>query len=129
MTIAPQAGIAGDVVGYGAVLNGVAPAKGERMSIDDITRELVKEMEQNETLQPVGEARPITVAGTEGRSVTLQSVSPFAAANGQHQKERDWLVTVPQHDGSVIFMVFVAPASDFDRFQPTYDAMLKSMRF
>jgi len=25
--------------------------------------------------------------------------------------------------------VFVAPESDFDRFQPTYDAMLKSMRF
>lgn len=78
---------------------------------------------------PVGNTQPITVAGIEGRSVTLQSISPFSAASGQSQKERDWLVTVPQRDGSVIFMVFVAPQSEFDRFQPTYEAMLNSMRF
>ena len=129
VTIAPQAGITANGIGYGVVLNGVAPPKGERMSIDDITRELVKDMEQNETLQPVGDLQPITVAGTQGRSVMLQSISPFPAANGQSQKERDWLVTVPQRDGSVIFMVFVAPQSDFDRFQPTYEVMLKSLRF
>src|SRR6516165_4626496 len=129
VTIAPQAGITANGIGYGVVLNGVAPPKGERMSIDDITRELVKDMEQNETLQPVGDLQPITVAGTQGRSVMLQSISPFPAANGQSQKERDWLVTVPQRDGSVIFMVFVAPQPDFDRFQPTYEVMLKSVRF
>jgi hypothetical protein len=129
VTIAPQAGITANGIGYGVILNGVAPPNGERMSIDDITRELVKDMEQNETLQPVGDLQPITVAGTQGRSVMLQSISPFPAANGQSQKERDWLVTVPQRDGSVIFMVFVAPQSDFDRFQPTYEVMLKSVRF
>lgn len=116
-------------MGYGVVLNGVAPPNGERVSIDDVTRQLVQDMEQNEALQPVGAPQPITVSGTEGRSVTLQSVSPFSAANGQPQKERDWLVTIPQRDGSVIFMVFVAPQSQFDRFQATYEAMLKSARF
>jgi beta-barrel assembly-enhancing protease len=129
VSIALEAGITTAGVGYGAVLNGVAPPKGEHMNIDDITRDLVRDMEQNETLQPVSDAQPITVAGVEGRSVTLQSISPFPTISGQHQKERDWLVTVPQRDGSVIFMVFVAPQSDFDRFQPTYEAMLKSLRF
>jgi hypothetical protein len=104
VAIAPEAGLAPDGVGYGVLLNGVAPPKGERMSIDDITRELLKDMEQNETMQPVGDPQSITVAGVEGRSVMPQSLSPFAAANGQHQKERDWLVTVPQRDGSVIFI-------------------------
>ena len=99
------------------------------MNIDDVTRELVKDMEQNETLQPADEAQPITVGGIEGRSVNLHSVSPFSSAKGQPQRERDWLVTVPQHDGSVIFMVFVAPHAEFDRFQPTYEAMLKSVQF
>lgn len=66
-------------------------------------------MEQNEALQPTGDAQSITVAGVEGRSVALHSVSPLSSANGQPQRERDWLVTVPQHDGSVIFLVFVAP--------------------
>ena len=129
VTIAPEAGITSSGVGYGVLLNGVAPPKGERMSIDDVTRELVKDMEQNETLQPTSDPQPIAVAGTQGRSITLQSISPFPGANGKAQKERDWLVTVPQPDGSVIFMVFVAPQSDFDRFQPTYEAMLKSLRF
>jgi hypothetical protein len=129
VTIAPEAGIKDNTVGYGVVLNGVAPPKGESVGIDEVTRELVKDMEQNEALQPEGEAKPVTVAGIQGRSVVLHSVSPFPGANGQSQRERDWLVTVPQRDGSVIFMVFVAPQSQFDRFQPTYEAMLKSMQF
>ena len=129
VTIAPEAGITINGVGHGVVLNGVAPPKGERLSIDEITRELVKDMEQNEALKPEGDPRPITVAGIEGRSATLHSVSTFSSPNGQPQRERDWLVTIPQRDGSVIFMVFVAPHSEFDRFQPTYEAMLKSIRF
>jgi predicted Zn-dependent protease len=129
VTIAPQAGVTTNGVGYGVLINGVAPPKGEPMSIDEVTRELVKEMEQNETLQQEGNPEPITVAGVEGRSVNLHSVSPFSSAKGQPQRERDWLVTVPLRDGSIIFMVFVAPHSEFDRFQPTYEAMLKSVHF
>jgi Zn-dependent protease with chaperone function len=129
VTIAPEAGITGNSVGYGVILNGVAPPKGERLSIDDVTRQLVQDMEQNEALQPVGDAQPITVAGIQGRSVALHSISPFLAANGQQQKERDWLVIVPQRDGTVIFMLFVAPQPQFDRFQPTYEAMLKTVQF
>jgi len=129
LTIAPQAGITANGVGYGVLLNGVAIPKGEHISIDDVTGRLVQDMQQNNGLQPVGNAQPITVGGIQGRSVTLQSTSPFPAANGQPQKERDWLVTVPQRDGSVIFMIFVAPESEFARFEPTYQAMLKSLQF
>jgi hypothetical protein len=128
VTIAPQAGVTASGVGYGVVLNGISLPNGERVSIDDMTRRLVQEMEQNDALQQAGDAQPITVAGIQGRSVTLHSVSPFAI-NGKAEKERDWLVTVPQQDGSVIFLVFVAPQSHFDRFQPTFEAMLKSVRF
>lgn len=127
--IAPQAGITRSGVGYGVILNGVAPPAGERLSIDDATRQLVRDFEQNEALQPVGDAKAISVAGVQGRSVILQSISPFPAANGQPQKEHDWLVTAPLRDGSVIFMIFVAPQSQFERFQPMYEAMLKSVQF
>jgi hypothetical protein len=129
VTIAPQAGITDNSVGYGVVLNGIVVPNGEHMSIDDITRQLVEDMEQNETLQPVGGARPITVAGAQGRLIILQSVSPFPAPTGQSQKERNWLITVPQRDGFVIFMVFVAPQAQFDHFKPAYEAMLNSMQF
>ena len=127
--IAPQAGIAQNDVRYGVVLNGVSPPQRERMTIGEVTRQLVQDMEQKEALQQVGEAQPMTVAGIEGRLVILRSTSPIAGANGHSQAERDWLVTVPQRDGSVIFIVFVAPQSQFERFQPTYEAMLKSVQF
>lgn len=51
------------------------------------------------------------------------------STNGQPEKERDWPVTIPRPDGSVIFMVFVAAQAHFERFEPTYAAMLKSVRF
>ena len=127
--IAPQAGLTTEGVGCGVVLNGVEFPNGQRMSINDLTHQLVMDMEQNESLQQTGEAQPIMVAGAEGRSVNLHSVSPFSAANGRLQKERDWLVTIPRRDGSVLYMVFVAPQSHFERLQPTYEAMLKSVRF
>jgi len=128
VTIAPKAGVSANGVGYGVVLNGVSSSNGQPTNIDDMTRRLIQEMEQDNALQQAGDPQPITVAGVQGRSVAMHSVSPFSV-NGKPDKERDWLVTIPQSDGSVIFMVFVAPQSHFDRFQPTFEAMLKSVRF
>ena len=45
------------------------------------------------------------------------------------KNERDVLVTVPLNDGSLIYMIFIAPESEVNRFQPTYTAMLKSVQF
>jgi hypothetical protein len=128
VTIAPPGGVTANGVGYGVVLNGVAASNGERRSIDDMTSRIIQDMAENDALQQTGEPQPITVARIEGRSVTLESVSPFSV-QGHPDKERDWLVTVPQPDGSMIYMVFVAPQAHFDRFQPTFQAMLKSVRF
>jgi hypothetical protein len=58
-----------------------------------------------------------------------QSISPFPSSDSQQRLERDWLVTVPELTDLMIYFVFVALQSDFVRFQPTYDAMLKSLRF
>jgi hypothetical protein len=59
----------------------------------------------------------------------MESASPFPSANGQQQPERDWLVAFPQSNDVVIFFIFVAPESEFTHFQPTYEAMLKSVKF
>ena len=130
LTIAPQAGLAGEGVGYGVVINGVAPPKGQRANIDQMTADLVRDLQSGGgDLRAIGSAQPITVAGVPGRALAMQSTSPFADENGQQQKERDWLVTVPRSDGSVIYFVFVAPQAQFDRFRPTFESMLKSVQF
>ena len=125
VTIAPQAGIRGDAVGYGAVLMGMMTSQGERKSIDEI----VLEVQRHHGLEPMGSAQRVTVAGIEGRSVMLQSPSPFPTAKGEPQKERDWLVATPLPDGTAVVMIFVAPESDFARFQPTFESMLASVQF
>jgi Zn-dependent protease with chaperone function len=128
VTIAPAEGVTSTGVGYGAMLNGVG-APPQRMTIDDMTNALIEEVQKSNELEPLGKPEAITVGGKEGRSTFLRSPSPFPDANGQPQPERDWLVTVQQSDGSMIFMIFIAPQADFGALQPTYEAMLKSIQF
>ena len=129
VTIAPQAGVADNGIGYGVVLNAVTP-KDKSMTIDQVTDEIVRSLQSGGgDLQPLGKATEIRVAGTRGRSVNLQSTSPFPNAKGQPQKERDRLVTIPRQDGVVLFIVFVAPESDLNRLSPTFERMLRSVQF
>jgi hypothetical protein len=129
ITIAPHAAVAGDDIGYGVFITGVGPKPGQRLNLDQVTAALVRQYEGSDGAQALGSPQPLEVAGVQGRSLALQSASPFADADGQPQKERDWLVTVPTPDGAVIGFVFVAPQAQFDRFRPTFESMLSSLRF
>jgi hypothetical protein len=129
VTIAPQAGVSNGGVGYGVLLNGIPPAAGQQMSIDDMTKQLIQQMQQNNKLEQVGAPQQAAVAGSEGRITLLRSDSPFQNAKGEPQTERDVLVTALRQDGALIYMIFVAPEADFSRLQPAYEAMLKSVRF
>jgi hypothetical protein len=129
VTIAPHAAVAGDDIGYGVVISGVGPKSGQRLNLDEVTSAMVRQYAGSDGAQPLGSPQPLKVAGVQGLSVALQSASPFPDADGQAQKERDWLVTVPTPDGAVIGFVFVAPQAQFDRFRPTFESMLSSLRF
>jgi hypothetical protein len=58
----------------------------------------------------------------------MQSTSEFPDANGQPQKERDQLVTIPRPGGSVVYVVFIAPESEFPSLTPTFEKMLQSVQ-
>ncbi len=124
--IAPPAGVTSNAIGYGVVINGIRGENGE--DFDTLTNELVQAMKKGDSNLRTVSSQNIDVAGSEGRSVTMETTSPFPAANGQPQKERDWLVTAMRGDGSVLYLVFVAPVSQFDSFRPTFDNMLRSVR-
>jgi Zn-dependent protease with chaperone function len=128
VTIAPPSGITNNGVGYGVLLNGIAAQQGGRVNIDDVMSKLSQDMQQSDGLKPAGNAQAITIGNVQGRAAMFASTSPFPGANGQPQPERDWLVAVPQRDGSVVFMIFVAPEAEFSQFQPTFEAMLKSIQ-
>ena len=128
VTIAPPKAITNHGLGYGVLLNG-AMGGGGRMDIDQVTSQLIQKIQEKNEMQQKGKPEPITIGGLQGRSTYLSSPSPFPDANGQPQKERDWLVTVIRNDGSVIFMIFIAPEADFSRFQPSFESMVKSIKF
>jgi beta-barrel assembly-enhancing protease len=128
ITIAPRAGVVSNGIGYGVVISGVSPQT--KQSIDQTTADIVRSLQSGGgDIHPVGSTTKIKVAGVHGRSVNMQSTSPFSDANGNPQKERDRLVTIPRPDGSVVFLVFVSPESEYGRLSPTFDMMLKSLRF
>jgi hypothetical protein len=129
VTIAPPAAVRGDEIGYGVVISGVGPKPGQSLNLDQVTAAMVRQYAGSAGSQALGSPQAVQVAGVQGRSVALQSASPFPDADGQPQKERDWLVTVPTPDGAVIGFVFVAPQAQFDRFRPTFESMLSSLRF
>ncbi len=126
--IAPRAGVTRKAVGYGVALNAIS-AQNRSLSLDDVTEDLVRNFQSQGDMRVLQNPQPITVGGVQGRSVTLQSTSPFPDEQGNPQKERDWVVTVPRNDGAVLYLVFVAPQSQFERFRPTFENMLKSVRF
>lgn len=125
--IAPPAGVEGNKIGYGVILNAIKPQNPQ--SLDELTTSLVSGMQSGgNDLQPLGSLQSFKVAGVEGRSQMMQSTSPFPDANGQPQKERDWLITVPRRDGSVVYFVFIAQEAQWNQFTPTFNAMLKSLK-
>src|SRR5271165_3075168 len=129
VTIAPQAGLTPDGVAYGVMINSAGLPAGERMNLDQATAQLLQDLEQNNGVKSAGNPKPITVSGVQGRSVMMQSASPIPNENGQQQLERDWLVAVPKSGDTLIYFVFIAPQSQFERFRPTFESMLKSVKF
>lgn len=128
VTIAPRSAITANGVGYGVLINAVK-LSAQQMDPDALTAELLRQLERAHGVKAASNVEALTVGGVQGRSVMMESVSPFPSANGKQQVERDWLVAVPQSASVLIYFVFVAPQAEFTRFQPTYDAMLKSVQF
>ncbi len=128
LMIAPRAGITRHAVGYGVAID-VVPSQDRQVNVDEITEDLVRNFQSQGDMRSVGSPQPITVNGVQGRSAVMQSMSPFPDDQGNPQKERDWLVVVPRGDGSALYLVFVAPQSQFERFRPAFENMLKSVRF
>ncbi|HWC18959.1 MAG TPA: hypothetical protein VG498_18250, partial [Terriglobales bacterium] len=63
-----------------------------------------------------------------GRSADLMGNSPVQGRDGRPQRERDWLVAIERQDGTLLYLVFIAPESSFDQLRPTYEQMLRTLR-
>jgi beta-barrel assembly-enhancing protease len=125
VTIAPTNGILSDAVAYGAIISNYQPDKAA--SIDDGTSQLISYLRQaNPALKALGNPEDVTVNRIHGKSVDLVGKSALTDGNGQQARERDWLVALPDSDGSIVYLVFISPDSEFMSMRPTYEQMLRT---
>jgi Zn-dependent protease with chaperone function len=126
VTIAPEGGVTQNAVAYGVIIEGFQPEAD--MSLDAATHQLINNLRQaNSGLRTVGNDESIRVNGLQGRSQEMIGTSPIKQGN-QFPQERDWLVTTQRADGSVVYLVFIAPENDFAKLRPTFEQMLRSFR-
>jgi hypothetical protein len=127
MVIAPQSGVSGNAVAYGVTINGVQSQ--QNLSVDQMTSQVIQTLVRaNGDMKQVGNPSKIRVNGIEGRSVDLLGTSPIQGPDGTPERERDWLVTLPQSGNSATVLVFTAPEGDFDKLRPTFQQMLRTFK-
>jgi beta-barrel assembly-enhancing protease len=128
VTIAPPDGISENAISYGALISVYQPEK-TSAGLDANTHELVASLKQsNPSLREIGRDEEIRVNGVAGRSEDLVGVSPVRDSQGSAISERDWLVTLPRQDGSLLYVVFISPDTDFSRLRTVFEQMLRSLR-
>lgn len=128
VTIAPQNGVAQNAVAYGVMIN-IFQAEDANVSLDQATHELLGSLRQsNPDLRQIGQDETIRVNGVAGKSVDLIGTSPLRDQSGRAVQERDWLVSFMREDGTLLYVVSIAPDRDFESLRPTFEQMLKSIR-
>lgn len=97
---------------------------GRGAELERDTDALIRQLEQSNTDMHIGrEARSIQVAGERALLWTLYSRSPY-----REERELDVLVTVVRPQG-LFYVVFIAPESQFDSVQKTFEEIVQSVRF
>ena len=127
--IAPPEGIVGSReapgIAYGALVSIFEPEPDEngRVSLYQASSQLIQQLQHSNPGMRVISRRQRTWVGRQrGVSLTLQGRSPVRGGN-----ERDWLVSTLRPDGTLWYIVFVAPEQDFGALRPTFERMLDSV--
>jgi hypothetical protein len=114
-------------IAYGTVVGLYQPP--QRLSLQQSAEHVFESLRQsNPQLQPASQLQPAEVSGLNAVAVQLRGPSPLTSSDGQPIAERDMLVAVQRPDGSVLWLLFIAPEQDFNKLSATFQQMLQSLR-
>jgi hypothetical protein len=124
--VAPPAGVQKNAIAYGVMIGVYTPQ--QRMSLEQATQVIANSLQQANPGMRAGSAQQVAINGRPAIKAELMGQSPLAGPEGQPVNERDVLVTVPRSDGSVIWLLFIAPEQQFAALQPAFQQMIDSLR-
>jgi len=128
VTIAPKSGVSQNAVAFGVMIANYQPEESGE-SLDTATHELIASLKQsNPDLKLIGHDETIKTKSFTGRSAELVGSSPIKDEQGKALQERDWLVTAGRKDGSVLYLVFIAPDKDSSSMRPAFEGMLRTLQ-
>jgi hypothetical protein len=111
------------LIGYGLEVDYYSPSAGP-VELNRDTQELIRRLKQTNPDTRIGrETRSVQVDGQPALLSTLYSRSPYRG-----EQEMDVLATVARPEG-LFYVVFIAPESLFDQVQPTFENVLRSVKF
>ena len=132
VTIAPQNGIVQDAIAYGVIISGFQPENRDNNpnnQFDEGTHQVIDQLRQsNPNMRVTSREENFTVNGANAKSIMMMGTSPLTDQQGRAARERDWLVTVQRNDGSILYMVFIAPDQEFTQLRPEFEHMLHSFK-
>jgi Zn-dependent protease with chaperone function len=136
VTIAPQNGIVRegnqDAVAYGVIISGFQPENRDNNpnnQFDEGTHQIIDQLRQsNPDMRTTSREENFTVDGAKAKSIMLMGTSPLTDQQGRTARERDWLVTVQRNDGTILYMVFIAPDQDFSQLRPQFEHMVRTFK-
>ena len=132
VTIAPAEGVQRDSngqrsVAIGVIIDRYEPEQGT--NLDQGMHGLISSLRQsNPDLREIGNDEAIRVNGVNARSSDLIGASPMRDSSGKPLSERDWVVSFQRQDGTLLYVVFIAPQNQFDQLRPTFEQMLRALK-
>ncbi|MDE3161908.1 MAG: hypothetical protein KGL64_01505, partial [Acidobacteriota bacterium] len=127
VTIAPPGGSGADANGQAATAYGILIDRYQGQgNLQQQTDALIQSIEQgNPGMAAVTDATSLTVSHQPALSIEFLGSSPLSTA-GKPMPERDWLVTVQRSDGSLSYLVFIAPERNFGALRPAFKRILST---
>jgi hypothetical protein len=129
VTIAPRAGLNQDqsgnvAIAYGVMISYYLP-QGDNINLRQDTADLIRQLQRANPSMEVGgrSSQNVQVGGQNGLATTISSQSPY-----QGETEHDTLITVARPEG-LFYMIFITPAREAGNLQPTFENILRSVRF
>jgi hypothetical protein len=127
LVIAPEAGVGENAIAYGVVMSGYTPQQPQRL--EQTTQQVLQALAQsNPGMRAIGARSNLSVNGLPATVVDLAAQSPLSTQDGQPVAERDVLLTLQRGDGSVLWMLFIAPEPHFNAMEPAFQKMIQSLR-